>query len=249
MVSSQEIEAQCILHINNFEGPLDLLWELIKKSKIEITQVSIAEITDQYCNYLSLMEKINIPIAMDFIVMASELIYYKSKALLPGSDIGDEFFVPPLPPELIQKLLEFKKYQIASKNLISLHAMQSDVFARQPNPVNNDEVVYLEVNLFDLLNAFVDVLESEKEVESQSIVFDEILVSDRIILLISMLQDTEQIEFNELFPQKPARMEVVVTLLAVLEMIRIGAIAVLQNAQFGNMYIFKKSLEKAELIY
>jgi len=154
-----------------------------------------------------------------------------------------------LPPELIQKLLEFKKYQIASKNLISLHAMQSDVFARQPNPVNNDEVVYLEVNLFDLLNAFVDVLESEKEVESQSIVFDEILVSDRIILLISMLQDTEQIEFNELFPQKPARMEVVVTLLAVLEMIRIGAIAVLQNAQFGNMYIFKKSLEKAELIY
>ncbi len=246
MVQQEPKEIQCILHIDNFEGPLDLLWDLIKKSKIEITQVSIADITEQYLNYLKLMESINIPIAMEFIVMASELLYYKSKALLPGAEIDDEFFVPPLPPELIQKLLEYKKYQIASRNLLRLHEMQSDVFVRQAPPVMHDDEVYIEVNLFDLLNAFVDVLESEKEPEEQRIVFDEILVSDRIMLIISMLNEREQIEFHEMFSDKRVRMGVVVTLLALLEMVRVGAVAVLQHAQFGNIYVFKKALEKVD---
>ncbi|MGB4268732.1 MAG: segregation/condensation protein A [Spirochaetota bacterium] len=249
MITPENNDVQCILHIDNFDGPLDLLWDLIKKSKIEITQISIADITEQYLEYLKLMESINIPVAMEFIVMASELLYYKSKALLPGADIGDEFFVPPLPPELIQKLLEYKKYQIASKNLLKLHEMQSDVFTRQISPLSVDEEVYIEVNLFDLLNAFVDVLEAEKETEQQRIVFDEILVSDRIMLLVSMLQNKDKIEFYEMFTQNPGRMEVVVTLLALLEMTRIGAISVLQHAQFGNIYIFKKDLEKVDTLH
>ncbi len=249
MITPESNDVQCILHIENFDGPLDLLWDLIKKSKIEITQVSIADITEQYLGYLKLMESINIPVAMEFIVMASELLYYKSKALLPGADIEDEFFVPPLPPELIQKLLEYKKYQIASKNLLKLHEMQSDVFTRQISPLSVEEEVYIEVNLFDLLNAFVDVLEAEKETEQQRIVFDEILVSDRIMLLVSILQNKDKIEFHELFTQNPGRMEVVVTLLALLEMTRIGAITVLQHAQFGNIYIFKKDLEKVDILH
>ncbi|MEJ5363050.1 MAG: segregation/condensation protein A [Spirochaetota bacterium] len=249
MITPDNNNVQCILHIENFDGPLDLLWELIKKSKIEITQVSIADITEQYLEYLKLMESINIPVAMEFIVMASELLYYKSKALLPGADIGDEFFVPPLPPELIQKLLEYKKYQIASKNLLKLHEMQSDVFTRKISPVSVDEEVYIEVNLFDLLNAFVDVLEADREIQQQRIVFDEILVSDRIMLLVSMLQNKDKIEFHEMFTQNPGRMEVVVTLLALLEMIRIGAITVLQHAQFGNIYIFKRDLGKVDTLH
>jgi len=249
MITPDNNNVQCILHIENFDGPLDLLWDLIKKSKIEITQVSIADITEQYLEYLKLMESINIPVAMEFIVMASELLYYKSKALLPGADIGDEFFVPPLPPELIQKLLEYKKYQIASKNLLKLHEMQSDVFTRQISPLSVEEEVYIEVNLFDLLNAFVDVLEADKEIEQQRIVFDEILVSDRIMLLVSMLQNKDKIEFHEMFTRDPGRMEVVVTLLALLEMTRIGAITVLQHAQFGNIYIFKKDLEKVDTLH
>jgi segregation and condensation protein A len=249
MITPGNNDVQCILHIENFDGPLDLLWDLIKKSKIEITQVSIADITQQYLDYLKLMESINIPVAMEFILMASELLYYKSKALLPGADIGDEFFVPPLPPELIQKLLEYKKYQIASKNLLKLHEMQSDVFTRQNAPITVEGDVYIEVNLFDLLNAFVDVLEAEKEIEQQRIVFDEILVSDRIMLLVSILHERDKIEFHEMFTQNPGKMEIVVTLLALLEMTRIGAIAVLQHAQFGNIYIFKKDLDKVDILH
>ncbi|MGQ9843782.1 MAG: segregation and condensation protein A [Spirochaetota bacterium] len=249
MIAPGNNDVQCILHIENFDGPLDLLWDLIKKSKIEITQVSIADITEQYLDYLKLIESINIPVAMEFIVMASELLYYKSKALLPGADIGDEFFVPPLPPELIQKLLEYKKYQIASKNLLKLHEMQSDVFTRQNVPITYEGDVYIEVNLFDLLNAYVDVLEAEKEIEQQRIVFDEILVSDRIVLLVSILHERDKIEFHEIFTQNPGRMEVVVTLLALLEMTRIGAITVLQHAQFGNIYIFKKDLDKVDILH
>ena len=78
-----------IIHIENFEGPLDLLWSLIKKAKIDITEISLAEITEQYLQYLKLMEQLNVNIAMDFIVMASELIYYKSRVLLPGAEIDD----------------------------------------------------------------------------------------------------------------------------------------------------------------
>jgi hypothetical protein len=97
-----------VLHIDNFDGPLDLLWGLIKKAKIDITEVSISQITEQYIAYLRLMEELNIQVASDFILMASELLYYKSRALLPGGEMEDEYFVPPLPPELIQKLLEYK---------------------------------------------------------------------------------------------------------------------------------------------
>jgi len=127
--------------------------------------------------------------------------------------------------------------------------MQSDVFTRQNAPITVEGDVYIEVNLFDLLNAFVDVLEAEKEIEQQRIVFDEILVSDRIMLLVSILHERDKIEFHEMFTQNPGKMEIVVTLLALLEMTRIGAIAVLQHAQFGNIYIFKKDLDKVDILH
>src|SRR6056297_984409 len=127
-----------IIHIENFEGPLDLLWSLIKKAKIDITEISLAEITEQYLQYLKLMEQLNVNIAMDFIVMASELIYYKSRVLLPGAEIDDEYFVPPLPPELVQKLLEYKKYQQASKTLWDMYEIQSDSYFRL-NPPRVDD--------------------------------------------------------------------------------------------------------------
>jgi len=120
-----------IIHIDNFEGPLDLLWNLIKKSKIDIIDVSLSQITEQYLKYLQLMERMNIHIASTFILMASQLVFYKSRSLLPAGEIEDEYFVPPLPPELIQKLLEYKKYQLLTVEFDKMIQMQSDIFIRR----------------------------------------------------------------------------------------------------------------------
>ncbi|MGL4369806.1 MAG: segregation and condensation protein A, partial [Spirochaetota bacterium] len=197
-----------ILHIENFEGPLDLLWNLIKRSKIDIVEVSISGITEQYINYLKLLEKMNVSVATEFINMASELLYYKSKALLPSGEIEDEFFVPPLPPELIAKLLEYKKYQLSSLTLKSLYDQQSDCYIREVLvPKQEGEEEFVTMSLFDLLNAFVDIMSTNKEPEEKEILLDEILVSDRINFLIALLRKKEKILFREVFSKTPSRAE------------------------------------------
>ena len=179
--NNEETDKSYILNIDNFNGPLDLLWDLIKKAKINITEISISQITEQYINYLKMLENLNVKIASEFIRMASDLLYYKSKALLPTGDIEDEHFVPALPPELIQKLLEYKKFQQSSKDLLEKFDQQSNVFSRENNLENIiEQEDYIDVTLFDLLRAFTEVIESNIEIEQEEIVFDEILVSDRI---------------------------------------------------------------------
>jgi segregation and condensation protein A len=148
-----------IIHIDNFDGPLDLLWELIKKSKIEIADISISPITRQYLDYLRVMETLNVRIATDFIRMASELLYYKSCALLPSTPLEDEYFVPLLPPELVQKLLEFKKFQLASRRLLVEFDANADKFTRDnrlEDIIDLDD--FSELSLFDLLKAFAEVM-------------------------------------------------------------------------------------------
>jgi segregation and condensation protein A len=229
-----------ILHMENFDGPLDLLWELIKKAKIDITEITISSITEQYLGFLKLMEKLNVRVATDFIRMASELIFYKSCALLPAGQIEDEYFVPPLPPELVQKLLEFKKFQNASRRLMEEFAASADRYAR----VNAlEEIIEIddfgEVSLFDLLKAFAEVIESDKDIDEKEIVFDEILVSDRIEYIKSMVEKRDVVHFPDIFTARPSRMEIVVTFMAILEMARTRIIKVLQHKIFGVIRIVK----------
>lgn len=229
-----------IIHIDNFDGPLDLLWDLIKKAKIDITEITISNITEQYLGYLKLMEKLNVRIATDFIRMASELLFYKSCALLPAGQIEDEYFVPPLPPELVQKLLEFKKYQNASRRLMQEFESSANRFARE-NKL--DEIIeiddYGDVSLFDLLKAFAEVIESQKVVDEKEIVFDEILVSDRIEYIKNILSKTDVLHFPEIFSARPSRMEIVVTFMAILELARTRIVRLLQHKIFGTIRIVK----------
>lgn len=229
-----------VIHIDNFDGPLDLLWSLIKKARIEITDVSISSITDQYIAYLKLMDRMNVQVASDFIVMASELLYYKSRALLPGGEMEDEYFVPPLPPELVQRLLEFKKFQDASKKFRKMFELQADSYARV-NPVDtaSAEPELVEVSLFDLLSAFAEVMDSAREIERKEIVFDEILVSDRIALITELLKEKEQLLFNEIFSERPTRAEIVATFLAMLEMAKTGGLRIMQHRVFGDIRLFR----------
>lgn len=228
-----------IIHIDNYNGPLDLLWDLIRRSKIDITEISISSITEQYIQYLKLMEKMNINIASEFIVMASDLLYYKSRAILPSAEIDDEYFIQPLPPDLIEKLLEYKRFQKTSRDLEERFQIQSDCFAR--NNVSDTDVdeIYIDVSLFDLLNAFVDVIDSHKAFEQDEIVFDEILVSDRIEYINSLLDNREYVIFKDVFSGRLNRSEVVVSFLAILEMAKTGRVRLLQHRVFGDIKIFR----------
>lgn len=227
-----------IIHIDNYNGPLDLLWDLIRRSKIDITEISISSITEQYIQYLAMMEQMNIGIASEFIMMASDLLYYKSRAILPSVEIDDEYFVQPLPPDLIEKLLEYKRFQMTSRDLEERFRMQSDCFAR--NNVSDDiDEMYIDVSLFDLLNAFVDVIDSQKAFEQEEIVFDEILVSDRIDYINSLLDDRDYIIFKDIFSGRLNRAEIVVSFLAILEMAKTGRVRLLQHRIFGDIKIFR----------
>jgi len=235
----------CILHINNYEGPLDVLWDLIKKSKIDITEISISHITEQYIAYLKMMEEMNIKIASEFIWMASELLYYKSSALLPSGELDDEFFVPPLPPELIQRLLEYKKFQQSSELFRQMYESQADIYVREDKHDIEDGEIYSDVSLLDLLKAFSRILESQTTVEIEEIIFDEILVSAKIEFVLESLKDKEYIVFTELFSQMPKRPEIVASFLVILEMAKTSMVKIRQHKVFGEIRILRSfSAEK-----
>jgi segregation and condensation protein A len=229
-----------VLSIDNFDGPLDLLWNLIKEAKLDITEISISQITEQYINYLKLMDELNIQVASEFILMASELLYYKTKALLPGDELDDEYFVPQLPPDLIQKLLEYKKYQAAAAVLRNNFDSQADSFTR--NNIQAEFVgdeIYIEVTLYDLLNAFSQVVESLVTIEQNEIIFDEILVSDMIERATKLLSEREQILYTELLTARPSRSMIVAAFLAILEMTKTRKIKIMQHAIYGDIRLFR----------
>jgi segregation and condensation protein A len=229
------------IHIDNFDGPLDLLWDLIKKSKIDITEISISSVTEQYLQYLKLMEDLNVQIATEFIWMASELLYYKSKALLPAEELDDEFFVPPLPPELINKLLEYKKFQKSSDNLKELYEYRSEMLEREGNTGSLEgEEDYCEISLFDLLKAFASVLESQSVIEEEEVVFDEIHVSDRIEYIKEILLKKELILFTDIYKSANNRIEILTSFLAILEMARTRHIKIVQHRVFGEIRISRR---------
>lgn len=248
ITESGEKENSWIVNIDKFSGPLDVLWELIKKSKIDITEVSISGITEQYIAFIKMMESMDVRLASDFILMASELIYYKSRALLPSGEMEDEYFTQPLPPELIQKLLEYKKYQKSSDDLKDMYEKQDNVFIRENRPEDiGEEEFYLEVSLYDLLKAFSVVLNTTTAVESREIIFDEILVSDRIEHITQLLKENEAILFAEIFTGVPTKAQVIATFLAVLEMTKTLMIKVQQHRIFGDIRILRNfRLERIE---
>ncbi len=231
---------KCVIFIEKFEGPLDLLWNLIRESKLDITEVPLALVTEQYIAYLRMMEVLNVQIASEFILMASELLYYKSKALLPAGEMEDEYFVPPLPPDLVERLLEYKKYQAAASSLREKFEKQSDCFFRtiEPGKIKDGEM-YLEVSLFDLLKAFSDIIDSHETIEQKEIIFDEVLVSDRIAYIEAVLSGCESVLFTDLFRDNPSRAVIIASFLAILELTKMRRIKIIQHRLFGEIIVLK----------
>ncbi len=228
-----------------FEGPLDLLLNLIKEQKLDIYDIPIALITRQYLEYLDLMRELNLEIAGEFLVMAATLTNIKSRMLLPpphqeaDEDEGGE---DPR-AELMRRLAEYHKYKEAATSLRSREETFLNVYGRenQAEYEGLEEDVYLEVSLFDLLSAFKRVLDNVKEREGQIIEVDELTVTDHINWILEILKEGAATEFTALFKEAGTRMEVIVTFLALLELIRLRMVRVRQGTDFGGIWVFLRA--------
>jgi len=227
-----------------FEGPLDLLLYLIKKEEVDIYEIDLTRLATQFIEYIETMRLLDLEIAGEFLVMASTLMYIKSRELLPveqqaqveGEDDGDD-------PrwELIRQLVEYKKFKDAAAQFQLLEARQDSVFPRTPGKLEFDSAApppRSEVSIFDLVNAVNAVLKRfNKREDLRDIFEDKWSVSEKIELLLRRTTEAVQMKFSELFEGVTSRSEVVVTFLALLELIRLKQITIVQREPFGEIEI------------
>ncbi len=241
------MEAEYKISLEVFEGPLDLLLYLIKKEEVDIYDVSLERITHQYLQYLEALEVLNIEVAGDFVVMAANLLYIKSRTLLPQNQQMPEEDVEEDDPrwELIRQLIEYKKFKEAAEHLRDQEALQGTLFPRPAILSAADfptegPLLLNEVSIFDLINAFQKALKRLPKEEAGSEIYEEIYtVADRMQHLLQMIPSGVVIQFQELFSSVASRSEMVVTFLAVLELIRMKQLTVRQEQGFGEIVIEK----------
>ncbi len=225
-----------------FEGPLDLLLHLIREHEVDIYDIPIAFITQQYLEYIEMMKTLNLEIAGEFLVMAATLIHIKSRTLLPKPEIapddGEEGEDPR--DELVRKLLEYKKYKEAAALLRDKEIHRRNLFTRkiEDEGLEGDELL-LDVNIFDLLSAFRKIMKNIVSDDAYEISADEVSVTEKINSIMEILGATPHITFESLFSDITRRMELVATFLALLELIRLKLVKIQQIKRFGAIRIFK----------
>lgn len=222
--------------IDIFEGPLDLLLHLIQKNDLEITDIPIAQITSEYLGYLDLMQELNLNVAGEFLVMAATLMQIKAKMLLPSEQVGEGEGPDPR-AELVQRLLEYQKFKEAAKVLSVRFDEQRDVYYRGA-PLFSREDQTLELEMSQLVDAFQKVLQ-QSETNVREILFEEIPVEVRIREILDTLESRPFVAFHELFPGDAPRKTLVVTFLALLELIRLRQVRVAQSDNFSEIHISK----------
>jgi len=238
-----------------FEGPLDLLLYLIKKDEVDIYDIPIAKITDQYLEYLELMKLLDLNIAGEFLVMAATLIHIKSKMLLPPDQVDEEVEEADPRTELVRRLLEYRKFKEAAAELSHREAQQKHFFARVGLPKEGEvkfEDDFFEASLFDLITAFTKVLKDIPKDVFHEVVKDEFTVSEKIHDILHIMVEEPKIFFTELFKKAKSKFEIIIIFLALLELIRLKEVAVMQMTPFGEIEIARnaeaiKPLNKEEL--
>lgn len=223
-----------------FEGPLDLLLFLIRKNEIDIYDIPIALITRQYLEYIELMRKLDLDLAGEFILMASTLIRIKVKLLLPRDEIEDEEEDPR--EELVSALLEYKKYKEAAQTLQRKEEEEKVFYPRSDFSfvAQEESIEFLqEADLFDLLMAFKRVLDNQPKESFHSIQFQKVDLEQRIQYILDYLANREKVRFEELFQDNPIRLVLVVTFMAILEMIRLQEIRIMQRRHFSQILIYR----------
>jgi segregation and condensation protein A len=235
------------IRLQSFEGPLDLLVHLIKKNQVNVYDIPIALVTEQYLEYLDLMQELNLDVASEFLVMAATLIHIKSRTLLPRPDPtqDDEASAEDPRDALVRRLLEHQKFKAAAEMLHERETLRSAQWTRPDARVEEiagaDYEPEIEVDLFSLLAAFKLVLQRARERPPMPLPPEQISIEARIDQLLERLSETEACGFDDLFADAATRVDMIVTFLALLEMIRLKLIRVFQAGHAGAIRIYRRA--------
>jgi segregation and condensation protein A len=233
------------LRLDIFEGPLDLLLFLIKKNDIDIKDIPIVEITDQYLQYIELMKVLDLDVVGDFLVMAATLMQIKSKMLLPPDPAEVEQEEEDPRDELVRRLQEYQKFKEIADELQRKESFRQDFFPRrmdeeQMNELKDDaREVFFEATLFDLINALSDAIKRTPEEVVHEIIKEEFTVEQKIHEVLHLLLDNSEVQLNTLFAKSRSKDEIIVTFIAVLELIRLKEIIAVQKRLFDSIVVMR----------
>jgi segregation and condensation protein A len=235
------------INIPMYEGPLDLLLDLIRQQKMSIHDIQISKITAQYLDYLHKLEELDVDVSAEFIYMAATLIYIKSKMLLPPDPLGEAEDAAGDPrAELVQRLVEHEKFKNAAQLLYQKQQIEENVWSKPDKSLYNDEGTEgeLVVSLVDLVKVFQQVLERRKEVSRIALRHEEFTVAQMIAALRAQILASADNAVNliQFFEACPSRHAMIVAFLAVLEMVKLQAVALVQEKQFGEIVVRKHKM-------
>ncbi|MBA3273548.1 MAG: segregation/condensation protein A [Chthoniobacterales bacterium] len=237
------METEYKVKLEIFEGPLDLLLYLIKRDELDIYEISLERVTREYLEYLQAFKELNIDVAGEFVVMAANLIYLKSRSLLPTDQQPPEEDAEEDDPrwDLIRQLIEYKKFKEAAGQLQARQLEQELIFVREPGAIDMPVFAPLrlgEVGIFQLINAFQTVIKRVEAREDMREIFGEhYTVSDKIEWILQRVGDGVPLRFSELFVAMASRVEIVVTFLALLELVRLHQVRATQPKPFDEIEI------------
>ena len=225
-----------------FEGPLDLLLYLIKEEELDIYDIPITRITEQYLQYLNLMEMLDLEIAGDFLVMAATLMQIKSRMLLPPDPGTVETEEADPRAELVRRLLEYKAFKEAAGRLRDFEAGRGSVFSRfgvEPE-IDGSDSLFVDVSIFDLISAFAKVLKNFPKDTFHEVADDEFTVAEKVYEITERLKKESVIRFGRLFREAKNKMEVITIFLALLELIKQKEISIRQDRHFEEIEISRR---------
>ncbi len=229
------------IKLDAFEGPLDLLLHLIKKEEVDIWNIPIARITEQYLDYLQVMKDLNINVAGEWLLMAATLIYIKSRLLLPPDPVTESQEEAQEDPrkELVYQLLEHQKFKNAAQMLYTREEVENSVWHRPPQDGLEDEKEVVAVTLFDLVKAFHEIVQRFEAKRAMELTQEEVSIEQKIEDIRRLLLVHNTMLFSTLFAEARSKRHLIVTFLALLELVRLREIWIYQKKAFDEIYITK----------
>ena len=233
------------IKIDNFQGPLDLLLYFIQRDKINMYDISINHITKEYLNYINMMKDLNIEIAGEFILMASMLMKIKSRMLLPRYEKELDEEVEDPRQELIDRLVEYKKYKYASEEMKEILEMSSLKYEKGIDEKLDDELLdlssyYKDYSVFDLVMIFNNIINKSSEIDLYQTEIEQFTINEKSIEIMSTLNKKKEIIFSEIIKNISSKIEQVVIFLALLDLMKNNSIKIVQNDVFAKISIIKK---------
>ena len=219
-----------IFDLDIFEGPLSLLLQLIRKQEIDIYDIPIVRITEQYLSYLDLIKETNVSIAGEYLVMASTLIYIKSRMLLPADPEDDENLEDDPRFELVTQLLEYEQFRKAAGMLHDRQVIEDSVFVRGENEFEEEEIDAVDATLFDLVRAFHDIIERARDRVVMQVIPESVTLESKLMELRGMLSVRRELLFSSFISQGLSRLHLIVTFIALLEMAKLSEIRLFQDS-------------------